>query len=30
MATLLRAATAKEAGDRPTPTEFGKAFAGAL
>jgi len=30
MATLLRAATAKEAGDRPTPIEFGRAFAGAL
>jgi serine/threonine-protein kinase len=30
MAALLRAATAKEPGDRPTPLEFGRAFAGAL
>ena len=30
MAALLRAATAKEPGDRPTPLEFGRAFAEAL
>ena len=30
IAKLLRAATAREAGDRPSPTEFGKEFASAL
>jgi eukaryotic-like serine/threonine-protein kinase len=30
MAALLRAATAKEPGDRPTPLEFGRAFVAAL
>jgi serine/threonine-protein kinase len=30
VAKLLRAATLKEPGDRPTPLEFGREFAAAL
>jgi len=30
VAKLLRAATARAPGDRPSPIEFGKAFAAAL